>query len=154
MDVKIGAMGSPPAVGQEPDVRVQVKLVCSHCRKVFVRHSRRGYTARCPHCGTVNAGPALLAEQAKPTAEGAIQRRASRRPKPAAAAAEPPAGEAQPGAPAPVRRKRSAPARSESQPGNEAKGAVAAPQGRPAGGPGPARRRGLLDRLVYGDEDE
>jgi len=148
--VKIGAMGTPaPAVEQRPEERVQIKLICSHCTKVFSRHSRRGYTAKCPHCGTVNAGPALLAEQAKPKAEGAIKRRASRRPKAAAAERGAPAGEAQPAAPAPVRRKRSAAA----PPGKGAEDAPVA-TAPAAAAPAPAQRRGLFDRLVYGEGDE
>jgi phage FluMu protein Com len=69
------AAQDPEPEGQ-PTVRV--KIVCSHCDRVVTRHSRRGYTVRCPHCGTVNAGPALIAEQGKPKAEGAIRRRTRR----------------------------------------------------------------------------
>jgi len=149
-------MATPAAVVEQPEdsVRVvRVKILCSHCERVFVRHSRKGYTARCPHCGTINAGPALLAEQTKPKVEGPIQRRASRRPRTAPQPAEREApGKLQPGAPAPVRRKRAAPQAGGAKTPTAASAAGDAPsQGTPP--PAPVRR-GLLDRLIYGDGDE
>ena len=140
------------AEGPKSDHGVRVKLVCSHCDRVFVRHSRRGYTARCPHCGTVNAGPALLAEQGKAkdgAARGRTRRRAAHAERQEAAAA----GPAQAAAPAPVRRKRTAPAPASSG-ATDQPAASGSPAGQAGSTPAAARRRGLIDRLIYGSEDE
>lgn len=138
-----------PAEASEGAARgVQVRIVCSHCSTVVTRHSRKGYTVRCPNCGTVNAGPALIAEQAKPK-DQAARRRMRRREARAERVADgiPPS----PSAPAPVRRKRSAPAPAPvagSSPAGENAGAPATPA------PSAAPARGsFFDRLVYGEED-
>lgn len=158
-----GQVAEPEASVETPR-GVRVKIVCSHCDRVFVRHSRKGYTAKCPHCDTVNPGPALLAEQAKGKADGA-RRRVARRERraaegePAGAAADPGGDPRSPAAPAPVRRKRTpapAAASTDAQPGSEAKGEGASPRGRPAvGAPAtPRPRRGLIETLLYGGDDD
>lgn len=145
-------VAEPEASGETPR-GVRVKIVCSHCDRVFVRHSRKGYTAKCPHCGTVNPGPALLAEQAKGKADGA-RRRVARRERraaegePAGAAADPGGDPRSPAAPAPVRRKRTAaPA-----PAAPAEGPPAVAPAAPASGA--PRRRGLIEMLLYGGDDD
>ena len=128
---------------------VRVKIVCSHCEQVIRRTTRKGYTVRCPGCGTVNAGPALRAEQGKPPASGALRTR-TRRTRSAERRAEgAPDAQASPQAAAPVRRKR-APSASgaPSVPAEPARAEAAVPDGAP-----PSPRRGPLDRLMYGGED-
>lgn len=155
---------SPPDGPEEqskPERGVRVKIVCSHCDRVFTRHSRRGYTATCPHCHTVNAGPALLAEQGKGKAEGA-RRRLARRERATERAADghggagdPRTGELgrrheTPSAPAPVRRRRSS-----AQAGGAATPTAAPAAGEtPSQGAPPPGRRGFFDSLFYGDGDD
>lgn len=138
-------MTATAAAAPEPEEKrpwLKIKLVCSHCDHVFVRHSRFGYTAKCPKCGTVNAGPGLLAEQQKPR-DPVARRRARRRAANAEKRAEAPAAAAEepqaPSGPLPVRRRRPAPA------------ASSAPK--PAAAPAP-RRRGWWDRIAYGEGDD
>lgn len=125
---------------------VQVKIVCSHCSTVVTRHSRKGYTVRCPKCGTVNAGPALIAEQAKPNDQGARRRMRRREARAERAADEPGTS---PSAPAPVRRKRSSAQTSGAPTPTAAPAAGDTPS---QGAPAPARR-GLLDRLIWGEDE-
>jgi hypothetical protein len=108
------------------------------------KNSRKGYTWKCSGCGTVNLGPGLEAEMAKPPAPEK-RRLETRR----AAAAEKRATPAKPAA-APVRRKAKAPA--PPKPGGEAADPAAATTG-PAPTPAPAPvKRGLFDRVMYGSD--
>jgi ribosomal protein L37AE/L43A len=127
------------AAGPAGPKRRRVRQQCSHCGRLIVQTTLRGYTLRCPHCGTVNAGPGLIAEQSKPRDAGSRERvterdrRARRRRQ----------GEEKPAA-APVRRRRTAPA----TPAAEPEPTPAA--GAPAPAPAPVRR-GLLERVFYGE---
>lgn len=152
----VAAETSTPAPPADRDVR-KVRIVCSHCDRVFVRYSRRGYTARCPHCETVNAGPALLREQGKPKAEGArrrVQRREARAERAAGAAGESITPSTSTPAPAPVRRKRTGPPAAAQASGTPAKDPGTEGAAAPAAPPPPPRRRGLLGTLMYGGGED
>jgi len=40
------------------------RQTCMDCGRSFTRHSRRGYTTKCPHCGETQPGPTMLAKLA------------------------------------------------------------------------------------------
>ena len=135
------------AVEPKPQGTIRVRIICSHCDRVVTRTSRKGYTVRCPHCGTVNAGPALVAEQGKPKAEGS-RRRVTRRARAAeqreereAVAADRPVGThastgtapapraakvTRPATPKPAPKPKSAPERASAHTGPKPKGGVLA----------------------------
>lgn len=119
------------------------KAECKGCGKLVRRRSRKALTWRCPHCGRTNPGPGMLEELAKP-GEAESGRRRRRR----AAATGSGGSPAQPSsAPAPVRRRVT---RAQGDAGSTAPATDAPAQGSP---PPPGNRRGLFDRLMYGDDD-
>jgi len=133
------AAPDPADEARAPQASVDVTLTCRSCQRQFTRHSRRAYTAKCPHCQTVNVGPGLMAELTKTPDPGARRRR-TRREAAAAARAEKPA--------APVRR------RASSQASGAGKTPATPPDVAPAASSPPPRRRGLLDRFMYGEDDD
>lgn len=133
-----GTRRTTPEAGRS----IRVRIVCSHCDRVVTKHSRRGYTVRCPHCETVNAGPALIAEQAKPKDAGARRRQRSRE----ATAERTQVDPASAGGAAPVRRKAKAAPPAPAHPPQQPRPARKSAQPPPA--------RGFFSRVMGFDGEE
>ena len=137
-----------PAPDKQPTVKV--KGACERCGRVAVLHSRKGYTWRCPVCKFVNLGPGYHGQDRTPP-EG-TRRRIARRDRAAEQRTERAAdGNSLPSPPAPVRRKRSSAQAGGVKEPAAAPAAVDAPS---QGAPASPRRRGFLDRVLYGEGDE
>lgn len=145
-----------PSTAGEKQPRIRIRETCERCSRQVRRHSRQGYTWRCPFCGFVNIGPGYRAQDRTPP-EGTRRRvarreRSSEEEAAAAAAEQGQAGSGSPRpAPAPVRRKRTAatsPATAATQGSGDAlSGSTPEATALPP-------RRGFWDRFVYGDGAE
>lgn len=141
---------------------VRIREACGRCKRVTVRHSRRGYTWKCPHCDYVNAGPGLRDQD--PEVPSGTRRRVARREAAAEARAERGTDDAKSAgadggrpAPAPVRRRRAAPAAaaasSSSSSSTTTPPAASAAEGTAPAKPANTRRPGLFERLMWGGDE-
>jgi ribosomal protein L37AE/L43A len=129
-----------------PEKVTRFKDVCRKCGRTVSRASRRRMTWRCPHCKHTNPGPGLTEQLLAPQEPGTGSRRRRRAAVQDQAGDQVAASSPPPAAAAPVRRKRT--------PAAPTPAPKAPPASTPAPQGDPPPRRGLLDRIWYGGDDD